>query len=444
MSVSDVAKDANMVKNRGRWILVLAALVAMALVAGGWAWWTDRRYKSAMEEIEADIVTGRYAIACRNLDTLLSWRTDWNGGITYLLGSCELARGRSKAAADAWARVAPGVAFSERAIRGRMRLFHDAGQFEAAEQLITDAAAEPRYDRTALRVLLVPIFREQRRIEEAERLIEDRWQHLNASGEGALEPAIKLLLEHIDLTLNPTPVDEIRTFLEGVAKVTPDDDRIWLGRANLAIQNSKYDEAAGWLDACQRRRPDDTPIWHARLRWAMATNRVDAVNEAVAHLPELASSSTRFHQVQAWLAFHRGDSAAERQHLESLIAADPANIEALGRLAELAEKAGQPERAREYQRQRAEIERSLVRYRQLHKRRQPIRHAAELARLAQRLGRRFEAQAFLTIATANAARRGHRAVDSRVWVQIFAFHDGCVSRFRKIFDCATMLLGLAV
>ena len=104
MSVSDVAKDANMVKNRGRWILVLAALVAMALVAGGWAWWTDRRYKAAMEEIEADIVTGRYAIACRNLDTLLSWRTDWNGGITYLLGSCELARGRSKAAADAWRR----------------------------------------------------------------------------------------------------------------------------------------------------------------------------------------------------------------------------------------------------------------------------------------------------------------------------------------------------
>jgi tetratricopeptide (TPR) repeat protein len=414
MSVTDVAQDANMVKNWVRWTLVLAALVAMALVTGGRAWWTDRRYKSAMEEIEADIVTGRYAIACRNLDTLLSWRTDWNGGITYLLGSCELARGRSKAAADAWARVAPGVAFSERAIRGRMRLFHDSGQFRAAEQLITDAAAEPRYDRTALRVLLVPIFREQRRIEDAEPLIEDRWQHLNASGEGALEPAIKLLLEHIDLTLNPTPVDEVRAFLERVSKIAPDDDRIWLGRANLAIQNGAYEEAKGWLDACQRRRPDDIPIWHARLKWAMATSRIDVVNEAVAHLPDLASNSTRSYQVQAWLAFHRGDTTRERQQLELLIAADPANTTALSRLAELAEDAGQPAKAAEYQRERAEIERSLARYRQLHTRKQPIRHAAELGRLARRFGRRFEAQAFLTIATTNAARRGRRAVDAGV------------------------------
>jgi enediyne biosynthesis protein E4 len=414
MSVSDVAKDANMVKNWVRWTLVLAALVAMALVAGGWAWWTDRRYKSAMEKIEADIMTGRYAIACRNLDQLLAWKTDRNGGITYLLGSCELARGRSEAAADAWARVAPGSAFSEKAIRGRMRLLHDAGQLAAAERLIAAAADDPRNDLTAVRMLLVPMLSELGRTDEAERVIEDRWQHLNASGQGTLEPAIKLLLQHIDLTLKPMPADDIHAFLEGVAKVAPDDDRIWLGRANLALHNHSYDEAERWIDACQRRRPDDIPIWHARLKWAMATSRVDVVNEAVAHLPDLASSSTRSHQVQAWLALHRGDTTRERQQLELLIAADRANVTALSRLAELAEDAGQAAKAAEYQRERAEIERSLARYRQLHKRKQPIRHAAELGRLAKRLGRRFEAQAFLMIATTNAARRGHRAVDAGV------------------------------
>ena len=107
MSVTNVAKDASMAKSRRRWRLVLAFLCGAGLVWGGWAWWTDRRYKSAMEEIESEIVAGRYAIACRNLDKLLSWKADPNGGIAYLLGSCELARGRNQAAGEAWARVVP-------------------------------------------------------------------------------------------------------------------------------------------------------------------------------------------------------------------------------------------------------------------------------------------------------------------------------------------------
>ena len=135
----------------------------------------------------------------------LSWKADPTGGIVYLLGSCELARGRTKAADEAWARVVPGSAFSERAIRGRMRLFHESGQFAAAERLINDAAEDPRNDRTALLVLLVPMLSELGRIDEAERLIEDRWEHLNRSGEGALEPAIKLLRQHIELTSKADP-----------------------------------------------------------------------------------------------------------------------------------------------------------------------------------------------------------------------------------------------
>ena len=124
-----------------------------------------------------------------------------------------------------------------------MRLFHDSGQLAAAERLIHDAAEDRRNDRTALLVLLVPMFSELGRIEEAERLIEDRWEHLNALGEGALEPAIKLLRQHIELTLKPTPVETIRTYLDQAARLAPDDDRVWLGQANLAIRTGAYDEA---------------------------------------------------------------------------------------------------------------------------------------------------------------------------------------------------------
>ena len=184
--IGNVATEATIARIPRRWRLpARPSRAARRLVWAGWAWWTDRRYRRAMEEIESEVTAGRYAIACRNLDRLLSWKADSNGGIAYLLGSCELARGRNQAADEAWARVVPGSAFSERAIRGRMRLLRESGQLAAAERLIRDAADDRRNDRTALLVLLVPMFSELGRIEEAARLIEDRWDHLNALGEGS-------------------------------------------------------------------------------------------------------------------------------------------------------------------------------------------------------------------------------------------------------------------
>src|SRR5262249_16936038 len=201
-------------------------------------------------------------------------------GLVYLLGSCELARGRTQAAGEAWERVVPGSAFSERAIRGRMRLFEDSGQLSAAERLILDAAEHPRHDRTALLALLVPMLLELSRIDEAQRLIEDRWEHLNATGEGALEPAIKLVRLHIESALKPPPAETIRAFLDRAARLAPEDDRVWLGRANLAIRTGAYDQAERWLNDCQPRRPDDIPVWRARLSCAIATNLIDVVCQA--------------------------------------------------------------------------------------------------------------------------------------------------------------------
>ena len=249
MSVTSLAKDASRAKTRRGWGLPLVLLCGAGLVWGGRAWWTDHRYKSAMKEIESDIMGGRYGTACRNLEQLLSWKADSNGGIVYLLGSCELARGRKPEADRAWARVAPGTAFADRAIRGRMRLFHESGQLSDAERLIQDAATDRRNARLALLPLLVPMYIQLGRDDEARRIIEDRWTHLNALGEGALDPAIKLLRQHIELT-KPPPVESVRAYLDHVAELAPKDDRVWLGQANLAIRTGAHEEAGRLLDAC--------------------------------------------------------------------------------------------------------------------------------------------------------------------------------------------------
>ena len=195
--------------------------------------------------------------------------------------------------------------------------------------------------------------------------------------------------------MKAAPAETVRAILEQASQRAPDDDRVWLGRANLAIRTGALDEAKRWLDACRERRPEDVPVRRARLFWGIATDRADAVEKAMAHMPATEWNLARFHQVNAWLAAHRGDVATERRELELLVAADPADVTALGRLAELAENESQPARVADLVGKKTKIDRLRARYLKLHDRTQPIRDAEDLARLAEQLGRRFEARVYL-------------------------------------------------
>src|SRR5206468_10720602 len=114
----------------------------------------------------------------------------------------------------AWARVVPGTEFSEGTILGRMWLLQNEGRLAGAERLVSEAARDPRNNRTSLMVGLVPIMIDLGRQDEAAELIEDRWEALNALGQGALDPAIKLLLQHVEVTTGEAASDVVRTFLD--------------------------------------------------------------------------------------------------------------------------------------------------------------------------------------------------------------------------------------
>jgi enediyne biosynthesis protein E4 len=318
------------------WKLTLVLFLTGGLIWGGWAWWAVGRYSSAMAAVDPAMAAGRFGMAARDLNQLLAWKPD-SDEAAYVLGICEQARGRNQAAEQAWARVAPGSAFSHRAILACLRLFHDTGRLAAAEKLVIDAAEDPRNDRTDLLVLLVPIYSQVGRSDEAERLIEARWEHLNETGEATPEQSIKLVRLHIELTWKAPSLDNLRIYLDQVGRLAADDDRVWLGRANLAIQTGAHDEAKRWLDACQRRRPDDVPVWRAWLNWGIATNRMDVVQQAVKHLPALEATPAQLHRLEAWLSSKRGDIESERRELERLIAEDPADLTALDRLAQFAD-----------------------------------------------------------------------------------------------------------
>ncbi len=263
MSVTNVARDERTARSWRRSRLLLAFLCVAGLLWGGWAWWMNSRYQSAMDEIRSEIGAGRYALACRELDNLLTWKSDPKGELVYVLGSCELARGRERAAGEAWARVVPGSAFSARAIEGRMQILLESGQLAAAEQLVNAAALDPRNDRTALLVLLVPMLSESGRIDEAERLIEQRWEYLNAAGKGALEAAIKLVQQHIELTLKPTRVETdplLARYRELHDRQQPFRDAVEAAR--LAEQLGRRFEARAFLTIAIEEEPTREDLQH--------------------------------------------------------------------------------------------------------------------------------------------------------------------------------------
>ena len=378
-------------RRRGRWAaVILSAIVIGGLGWCGWRWWDVRRYRDAMARIDDAMRHGRYAAAARDLSALLAWRPD-SDRAAYLLGVCEKAAGGPGRRTRPGPRFRPDSPFSGRAVAGRMDLLIEQGRLADAEHLIERAADARGSEGSALRMLLIPTFVQEGRAEEAERLIESRWRSLDAKGEGASEQAINLARLHMELRWNVPPVDSVRAYLDQVGRLAPDDDRIWLGRANLAIRVGSYDEAARWIDDCLRRRPDDRAVWRARLDWAMRTNRLAEARAALKHLPAELATPAEVHRLSAWLAAACGDIERERRELASLVAEAPEDFEALERLEKLEQQESAKTVAADPRRRRAEIERDQARYRELYRRNQPARDAEEMARLAERLGHRFEA-----------------------------------------------------
>ncbi len=112
------------------------------------------------------------------------------------------------------------------------------------------------------------------------------------------------------------------------------------------------------------------------------------------HVPAADSSRAQLHRLTAWLCAHRGDVESEHRELERLVAADPADLTALDRIAQIAERDGQSAHAAGFFCTKAKIGKLRARYQALYDRTQHMRDAEEMAHLAEQLGRGFEARFF--------------------------------------------------
>ncbi len=367
---------------------------ALGLATGVWvAVWAVREWRFERELRQADraFKAGRFREAGSRL-ARLARRQPGRGVVEYRLGLCELMEGRAEAALEAWGRVPDQAEEAQLADLSRGRLALETGRYRLAEACLERASrAGGRTGEEARRRLRQVYWETGQR---------DQWESLlRRHVEGTRDPS-EVLRALWDADVELYPPDGPAMML-GKAKLSaPDDDRVWLGLADLATRAARFDEAGLWLAQCEHAAPDDPAVWRARLNWAEAAGRPDEVMRAAAHLPAESLTQARVLELRAWMAARNGDRSAERAALEAKIALEPADATSLERLADLAVQDGDRERLAALRRRKADIEDTRDVYRRLldHPLPELPPLATELARAADGIGRRFDAAAWWRIA----------------------------------------------
>ena len=214
------------------------------------------------------------------------------------------------------------------------------------------------------------------------------------SWEGAPDPS--RVLRRLELYDRAAfPIGVVRSAVE---RSDPNDDRVWLARANLARASGQLDEARRLIGECGKRRPDDPVVARSALMLAMTDDDPSAAWIAAARIPTHLLTIAERLRLRAWFAGFATDPEIGRKALEDLVKVDPGQTAAWDLLAELAFARGDRTEAESLRRRKAEINTLRARYEALLGREIENASPGELAELASQLGRETEARGWSMIA----------------------------------------------
>jgi enediyne biosynthesis protein E4 len=384
--------------NTRRRFVVGLLLVAAITAIGGYAALRAlqvRRDEASFAQAKREMAAGNYDTAKKRLIELAS-SFSHEGEVEYLIGDCDLRRGHPVAALAAWRRVPQSSRFASRAAAQVATGLIDSGEFTHAEQILLAARLrETGPDSLVLLQKLATLYEVEGRTDEMRAALVESWRYT--------ESPISLLKQLARQETARLALGTIRRLLE---QRDSDDDRLWLGRANLAIRTGRLDEAARWLDACLKRRPDDSIVWKARLELATTSGDLTLGWQALEHLPATGVSSAEVARIRAWIAACEDDNIREGSALEELVKLDPGDTTALNRMAALATRAGDKARLESIRAKIAATSAVKIHYQSLTQNDSSGTDPAELARLAEMLGRADEAQGWALIRDGKLGRSG--------------------------------------
>jgi len=374
-------------------------LVSVAILAGlgGVAarLWTAHRFRGELAEARQEMEAGLFGLARKRLLRLAA-QWPYHGEVAYQLGRCEAARGNTDLALTLWARIPADSPWAAPAAGESAQAAMALGRLTEAERILRGALRRASPQFPALRHLLLILLGQQGRIVEARRVIESLWQVTAIVPADDVAGRLEMLNEYLALYFDPFPLQWNLSLLGEASTTANDVDRLALAlaRAHLATEAGDFERARTELEFCLNGRFEDPQVWKAWLDWAVASGRPERAREALDHVPAGLLDRAQILDLTAWFARQRSDAAAERRALEQEIACDPGRPATLTRLAELLQQSGELQASEALRGRKGELDVALDRYRQLHKEQRLGDHLPELASLAERLGKKFEARAF--------------------------------------------------
>ncbi len=374
--------------HRRRRALALAAWVGLRARA-------SRQFRATLDQAKQEIAAKQYGKARKRLIELAPSRYG-DGEVDYQLGICEFYRGHPDRALAAWEAVPPEGPFGPRAALQCAMLAMSSGQLTRAEEIL-QATLGRRLGTDAPVVLrgLQLLYHLEGRTEDVRRAI---IAFLGGIGHarGSAQAAFAAGCGAVAAGDDPQTLE----------KAAEDDDRVWLARANLAIRTGQFDRAAEWLDACSRRRPDDTAVWRARLELSRATGDLAGAWRALEHLPaddfsaDRSAPTPRLARLAHW-ATPRPSARLSPPWSSSSPEIRPPWIGWRSSPVWTATTRRWPGSGR----RKSEMLAAQLRYQALLQG-DSIGDPAELARLAETLGRRIEARGWALIRDGRSARPG--------------------------------------
>jgi tetratricopeptide (TPR) repeat protein len=367
-------------------VLVGTGILAILLGVAGHRW-----YQAELRRAELEIKAGQVRSGRARLVRL--GRLGLAGAETqYWLAACDEAEGHFDAALETWARIPRGSARFANATIRRARLALERGRYALAEEALENVQFPPGSAAFEMRErLLQQVYYFTGRSDELRRRKHVEWAY---SGHKA-----EVLRTHWQIDEPKSfPVGAIREHQEKAGRLAPDDDRLWLGRAILAIRTAEFDEADTWLKRCLKRRPEDPAVWRARLEWAMASDRLSEAIEAARHLPDDWLEPEQLLMLRAWMAVRLGKPEQARSALSELLKRQPGDAQALAQLTEMALRDGQNEQAAQLRRRKMDVDRAMDEYRKILTAQAPSSGFDHLGQVAESLGRWFEATGWWSLA----------------------------------------------
>jgi tetratricopeptide (TPR) repeat protein len=349
--------------------------------------WLDRkRTDSELKQIRAQMESGRFATARKGLAELASgWFPDPE--VLYRLGECERALGHFDLAQVAWSRVPAGSQYASLASAASADDLINRGEYSRAEVLLLSVRPRSDAEQYAIERALIRLYRFLGRDEEVKRL-------LRASLVRSPDPAADL--KELWLTeFTPVPVEALEFSLK---KANSEDDRVWLGLANVSTLTGRYEEAGKWLESCRAKRPNDPAVARAALDLATAQGDPRAILTAAESLSEHDVSPEAIAEIRARLASQLDAPGRELESWLAVLDQNPGHAFALERLAALSAARGEPAKAQEYRERKTKIDLAKDRFRRILLDNDLYEKARELAELARQLGLEFESRGWSILA----------------------------------------------